>query len=310
MSRLDKLKEQHPELNITIIDLIGMIDPTDTYKYSEFLIKILKNWYSDVDIRYGIGIDLFGEQNVEILNEFEKHSKAKRIEKNDISQHDTFITLESEVNKAKEIVRLKELEKQTKKLLEYEEWLVMIPLSYEAAKLYGTNTKWCITEEKYWNNYVENYKIIYVINRSTDVKYAISRDKTDNKDLKAWLSDDSETSPLLLNIPQEIWSVVIPELQKEESIWDLLPDNNKIISHSLDSDNILDRVRNLLIGTGTSEAPINHLTGGNMGDINDYRNDGTYRTYSTYGTYGDDFVKYLREYMYTSDDLSDLPDLP
>jgi len=26
MSRLDRLKEQHPELNITIIDLIGMIE--------------------------------------------------------------------------------------------------------------------------------------------------------------------------------------------------------------------------------------------------------------------------------------------
>ena len=308
MSRLDKLKEQHPELNITIIDLIGMIDPTDTYKYSEFLIKILKNWYGDMDIRYGIGVDLFGERNVEILNEFEKHSKAKRIEKNDISQHDTFITLETEVNKAKEIVRLKELEKQTKKLLEYGEWLVMIPLSYEAAKLYGANTKWCITELKYWNNYIENYKIIYVINRSTDVKYAISRDKTDNKDLKAWLSDDSETSPLLLNIPQEIWSVVIPELQKEESIWDLLPDNNKIIPHNLGSDNILDRVRNLLNSNSTSTAPINHLTGGYMGDINtDFRTD-AYKTYSTYGSsYVDDFQKYLREYMYTSDELPDLP---
>ena len=308
MSRLDKLKEQHPELNITIIDLIGMIDPTDTYKYSEFLIKKLKTWYDNTDVRYGIGIDLFGEEQVEILNEFEQHCKAKRIEKNDISQHTEFRTLRTEVDKAKEIVRLKELEKQTKKLLEYGEWLVMIPLSYEAAKLYGANTKWCITEEKYWNNYVENYKIIYVINRSTDVKYAISRDKTDDKDLKAWLSDDSETSPLLLNIPQEIWSVVIPELQKEESIWDLLPDNNKIISHSLGSDNLLDRVRNLLNSNSTSTVPIRHpLTGGYMGDINDYRNDGTYRTYSIYGSYGDDFEKYLREYMYTSDVLPDLP---
>lgn len=300
MSRLDKLKEQHPELNITIIDLIGMLDPTNTYKYSEFLIKKLKTWYGDADIKYGIGIDLFGEENVETLNDFEIHCKAKRIEKNDISQHTDFRTLKIEVNKAKEIVRLKELEKQTKKLLEYGEWLVMIPLSYEAAKLYGANTKWCITEEKYWNNYVENYKIIYVINRSTDVKYAISRDKTDNKDLKAWLSDDSETSPLLLNIPQEIWSVVIPELQKEESIWDLLPDNNKIIPHNLGSDNILDRVRNLL--NSNSTGPLN-LTEGYMGYISTDGRD----VYRTYSTYGDDFEKYLREYMYTSDESIDLP---
>ena len=73
-----------------------------------------------------------------------------------------------------------------------------------------------------------------MINRSTDVKYAISRDKTDDKDLKAWLSDDSETSPLLLNIPQEIWSVVIPELHKKESIWDLIPENHKSFADFLE----------------------------------------------------------------------------
>jgi histidinol phosphatase-like PHP family hydrolase len=100
MSRLDKLKEQHPELNISIIDIIGMIDPTDTYKYSEFLIKILKRWYDNLDIRYGMGVDFIGEENVEILNEFEKHCKAKRIEKNDISQHSDFISLKNEVKKA------------------------------------------------------------------------------------------------------------------------------------------------------------------------------------------------------------------
>jgi hypothetical protein len=281
MSRLDKLKEQHPELNITIIDLIGMIDPTDTYKYSEFLIKILKNWYDNVDIRYGIGVDLFGDANVETLNEFEKHSKAKRIEKNDISQHDTFITLETEVNKAKEIVKLKELEKQTKKLFDSNEWLVLIPLSYEAAKLYGANTKWCVTELKYWNNYVENYKIIYVINRSTDVKYAISRDKTDDKDLKAWLSDDSETSPLLLNIPQEIWSVVIPELQKEESIMDLngnkssniIVDNHTLDNHTLD---MVSTMRRIVSGYSS----------------------GSNAYLSTYG----DFTDYLKQYMITDGD--------
>jgi hypothetical protein len=38
MSRLDKLKEQHPDLNISIIDMIAKIDPTETYKYTEFLV--------------------------------------------------------------------------------------------------------------------------------------------------------------------------------------------------------------------------------------------------------------------------------
>jgi hypothetical protein len=248
MSRLDKLKEQHPELNISIIDLIGMIDPTDTYKYSEFLIKILKNWYVNTDIRYGIGIDLFGEEQVESLNEFERHCKAKRVEKNDISQHTDFRSLKVEVEKAKEILRLKELEKQTKKLFDNDEWLVIIPLSYEASKLYGMETKWCTTQERYWNDYIRKYKLIYVINKITNNKYAISRDKTEDKDLKAWLSDDTETSPLLLPIPQDLWSVIMPELQKQESVTDLIGgDLTGIINlTSGSSDSIVDRVRRLM----------------------------------------------------------------
>jgi len=248
MSRLDKLKEQHPELNISIIDLVGMIDPTDTYKYSEFLIKILKNWYVNTDIRYGIGIDLFGEEQVESLNEFERHCKAKRVEKNDISQHTDFRSLKVEVEKAKEILRLKELEKQTKKLFDNDEWLVIIPLSYEASKMYGMETKWCTTQERYWNDYIRNYKLIYVINKITNNKYAISRDKTADKDLKAWLSDDTETSPLLLPIPQDLWVVIMPELQKQESVTDLIGgDLSGVVNlTSGSSESIVDRVRRLM----------------------------------------------------------------
>jgi hypothetical protein len=278
MSRLDKLKEQHPELNITVIDLIRMIDPTDTYKYCDFLIKRLKLWYSTTDIQYGLGVDLFGEDNVKTLNEFEKHCNAKRIEKNDISSHEDFKSLEVEVKKAEEIVRLKELEKQTKKLFDSNEWLVLIPLSYEAAKLYGANTKWCVTQERYWNDYIDDYKIIYVINRSTNDKYAISRDKTDDKDLKAWLSDDTETSPLLLSLPQEIWSIVIPELQKEESITDLKGNKSLNIRADNDTLDVLNRMRRL-VGSYDSN---------------------TYLTYSD-GSY-DSFTDYLKKYMITDGD--------
>jgi hypothetical protein len=237
MSRLDKLKEQHPELNISIIDIIGMIDPTDTYKYSEFLIKILKRWYDNLDIRYGMGVDFIGEENVEILNEFEKHCKAKRIEKNDISQHSDFISLKNEVKKANEILRVKESEKQTKKIFDNDEWLVIVPLSYEASKMYGMNTKWCTTELKYWNKYITNYKLVYILNKKTNDKYSISRDKTDDTDIKAWLSDDTEISPLLLPIPQELWSLIILELQKQESVIDLVGGN--IIDNIKPNDSVM-----------------------------------------------------------------------
>ena len=39
MSRLDKLKEQHKDLNINLIDLLAKSDPSTTYKYLPFIIK-------------------------------------------------------------------------------------------------------------------------------------------------------------------------------------------------------------------------------------------------------------------------------
>lgn len=275
MNRLDKLKEQHPELNITIIDIIGMIDPTDTYKYSEFLIKILKRWYDNLDIRYGMGVDFIGEENVEILNEFEKHCKAKRIEKNDISQHTDFISLKNEVKRANEILRVKESEKQTKKIFDNDEWLVIVPLSYEASKMYGMNTKWCTTELKYWNKYITNYKLVYILNKKTNDKYSISRDKTDDTDIKAWLSDDTEISPLLLPIPQELWSLIILELQKQESVIDLLGGN--IIDNIKPNDSVMRVVQR----------------------VKTYSNPDSFAD-PVFSYYGEDMNKLMREYITSS----------
>ena len=65
MSRINKLKEQHPELNISVIDLLAKVDPTDSYKYTEFLVKKLKEWYGGGTIektQIAMGIELIGEK--------------------------------------------------------------------------------------------------------------------------------------------------------------------------------------------------------------------------------------------------------
>jgi hypothetical protein len=214
MSRLDKLKEQHPDLNISIIDVIAKVDPSDSYKYTEFLIKWFKEWYDD---KLYLGIELIGEENVVVLNEFEKHSKCNRIEKKDIGQHKSFKSLKIEVEKADEIVKLKELEKQTKKIYDDGDWLAIIPLSFEASKSYGSNTKWCTTQEDHWDRYIKNYKLIYLIQRSSDVKYAISSKKDSDTEIQAWLNNDDEVSPMLLDIPFELFMACNTEIKKNET---------------------------------------------------------------------------------------------
>jgi hypothetical protein len=214
MSRLDKLKEQHPDLNISIIDVIAKVDPSDSYKYTEFLIKWFKEMYDD---KLYLGIELIGEDNVVVLNEFEKHSKCNRIEKKDIGQHKSFTSLKIEVEKADEIVKLKELEKQTKKIYDDGDWLAIIPLSFEASKSYGSNTKWCTTQEDHWDRYIKNYKLIYLIQRYSDVKYAISAKKDSETEIQAWLDNDDEVSPMLLDIPFELFMACNTEIKKNET---------------------------------------------------------------------------------------------
>jgi hypothetical protein len=214
MSRLDKLKEQHPDLNISIIDVIAKVDPSDSYKYTEFLIKWFKELYND---KLYLGIELIGEDNVVVLNEFEEHSKCNRIEKKDIGQHKSFKSLKIEVEKADEIVKLKELEKQTKKIYDDGDWLAIIPLSFEASKSYGSNTKWCTTQEDHWDRYIKNYKLIYLIQRSSDVKYAISVKKDSDTEIQAWLDNDDEISPMLLDIPFELFMACNTEIKKNET---------------------------------------------------------------------------------------------
>jgi hypothetical protein len=117
------------------------------------------------------------------------------------------------VKLADEIVKRKQLEKETKKLYVDDEWLVIIPETYESSQLYANNTKWCITQKSYWNDYKKSSRIIYVINKKSDDKYAISKRMSDNL-IQGWDAKDKETSPLLWEFTDDIWKIIRLELKK------------------------------------------------------------------------------------------------
>lgn len=227
MSRLDRLKEQHPDLNISLIDIISFLDPTDSHKYVEFLIKNFKNdsdyYSSNKDEFMGyMGVFLFGSGEVETLNEFERHSKANRIKIKDISQYANFLELNESVVLAQEIENRKKLEKEILKIHEDDTWFILTPLSFEASKVYGANTKWCVTQEKYWNQYLITHRLIYVINKKTDTKFAFSREFKTNK-FQGWDQLDKEVDPMFINfIPDELFLKIRKELQKDDTTGDLI----------------------------------------------------------------------------------------
>jgi hypothetical protein len=87
--------------------------------------------------------------------------------------------------------------------------------------VYGANTKWCVTQEKYWNQYLTTHKLIYVLNKKTDTKIAFSRDFSKEK-FQAWDQLDREVDPMFINfIPDELFLKIRKELQKDETTGDL-----------------------------------------------------------------------------------------
>ena len=239
MSRIDKLKEQHPELNITVIDMLARVDPTDSYKYTEFLVKELKQSIKDdgiIDIALNLGIELIGNDNVVTLNEFEQHVKANRIQNKDISQYKSFEQIKEQVRIAEEIVRQKELEKQVEKLFEDDEYLVLIPLTKESNQTYGSKTKWCTTMEYngYWEKYSENYKFIFVLNKQTGEKIAISKGIYANEGVKVWDQRDNDISIFDTGLPSNIYEVVSKSLSVTETNQEIynrkFPKKNEYVS--------------------------------------------------------------------------------
>ena len=51
MSRLDELKKQYPELNITVFDMMTRLDTSKSYKYLPLMCKIFGKRYNPSEMR-------------------------------------------------------------------------------------------------------------------------------------------------------------------------------------------------------------------------------------------------------------------
>lgn len=214
MARIDELRKQHPELNVSFLDIIVSLDPTSTYKYTDFIIKSVKKEVNFDEVKKELASHFLTQRESECLKMFEEHAKAKRLEKSDISQYKSFDDLDLAVKKAEESVKLKRLEKEVAKLYETDDWVVLIPLSYEASKTYGANTKWCVTEESHYKRYLNTHRIFFILSKKTNEKYAVSKSYEDIKDIQAWLADDTETSPMTLPLPIDVMGKIMEEVRK------------------------------------------------------------------------------------------------
>jgi len=128
-----KYSDKYDEEDLDFI--LGISDLQDfNHKYTDWVLKHILS-YADVDE--------MAEVAVELVKDFDKYQK--NLEKKDINQYLSFEELDKALLPLKVKEKERELENQTEKIYEDDNFLVLIPKTIESSCKYGSGTKWCTT---------------------------------------------------------------------------------------------------------------------------------------------------------------------
>jgi len=305
MSRIDELKKQFPELNMTIFDLFKRIDTTSTYKYFPLLCKIfgkrfnIQTEYSSYDreridslkleyhenlLNKGVSTDgltdnelffmyylsdHFNTDTFHTIKDFIRYMDRNQIENKDVTSYSTIDDLRSALTLASMKELTKELEGQVIKEFEDEKWLVVRPLTFQASAKYGASTRWCTTyqkEKQYFEKYWQNGILVYFINKVTGYKFAGYKSLSGDNELSFWNAEDSRVDYLYVEADDYLFPIVRRILGSDKT--------NK----QLCSDDIVNQVkkecgyniRKMLIGEPMDNRPIfeeGHMVGEEIGEM-------------------------------------------
>jgi hypothetical protein len=242
MSRIKQLKSESENI-INIIDMLSIICPVNKTKYVETLNRIMKKTkhldeyikemksvigkkfgkteeldkFTDIQFIFFFKFldTMFREEDLDNFVKFCDLYEKNLIEKKDLTKYSSFNEIADQVTIAEMKVIEKEMESQIVKLHQDSEWVVLRPLTYEASKKYGSNTKWCTTSEKeptYFLKYSKSGILIYVINKKTGLKVGCFRSILDNE-FSFWNQKDERIDSLQSGLPDFIINVIKSEIE-------------------------------------------------------------------------------------------------
>jgi len=113
----------------------------------------------------------------------------------------------------------REIKEQVTKVFEDDKWLLIIPKSFEASKLYGMNTQWCTTQKTYYNQYNKDGFLFYLIDKVHDRKFGIPiKTNTNNTTLQKGGVEfyNNEDKPLMFNALINVYGKAL------DPIWDIM----------------------------------------------------------------------------------------
>ena len=240
MPRIDDLKKQHPQFNITYLDVIKRLDISKTGKYSPVISHMIneiigkrithRNEIDSVKSRcdeYGFDytglndyelatsytiLDYIIGKDWETMREFMDYMERGVIENKDVLTYKNMEDIRGAVSTATLKLYSKELESQVHKEFEDDTWVAVRPLSFDASSRYGSSTKWCTTykkEKEYFAKYFSRGVLVYFINKITGYKFALFSEVYElNNDISFWNAEDTKVDFLQLDIEPYLLPII------------------------------------------------------------------------------------------------------
>ena len=258
MSKLDSIKQQFPELSISVIDVLARLDKTKTLKYLPVFCKAARearavakwNEYEKEDVKNALQdkfhIELTEEEandwkyvqslyfiadniNRDIYDvgyEFMDYMERGLIDNKDVLKYTSIDDMRGATSVASLKLQSKELEKQVVKVYEDDEWVVVRPLTFEASSKYGAGTKWCTTyqnEKQYFARYWKRGILCYFINKINGVKWGLFKNLDENHEMELswWNAADKRVDFLEINFSEKMYGIVRTLLQSTTTNSDL-----------------------------------------------------------------------------------------
>jgi hypothetical protein len=264
---IKKIKKENDYLNISLIDMISKFDPSETKKYTQFLVNILKKELKERE--FGFYLDkrdnvekqvkadsienklsrliccdyLFGKINIENFLELCSLMDRGLVEENDISKYNSWDMVEEQLYHAKNREAFKKAKKEIKVIYENDDYLILKPLTHQASCAYGYNTKWCtamINDPEYFYNHSKGV-LIYVMDKKQNQKFGFYKELPEdgprlepnfggNEDLtfKIYNEKDDRIDSFQTGIPRDILELIANEMDTKNS---LTTPNHKLFSN-------------------------------------------------------------------------------
>jgi hypothetical protein len=254
MSRLNELKKQYPELNLTFFDLMVRFDTSKTYKYIPLLCKIFSQKFNVKKIYFneeypkvileiqstlinrGISTDGLNDSQLYFMSTFlsehfnpETFSTLKLfmeymdkgfVNNNDVTSYKTIDDVRGAVTLASIKEISKELESQVIKEYEDDVWTIVRPLTFAASAKYGASTKWCTTyqkEKQYFERYWRRGILVYFINKQTGYKFAGYKATDGDSEFSFWNAEDIKVDYLDIDAEDYLFPIVRKIFKSKDS---------------------------------------------------------------------------------------------